>query len=46
MDYVFNRLKDLSADYYMLKDMLSQRYNIAELPGTAQRQLDTMRQEE
>ena len=46
MDYVFNRPKYLCADYYMLKDMLSQRYNIAELPGTARRQLNTMRQEE
>ena len=46
VDYVFNRPKDLRADYYTLKDMLSQRYNIAELPGTARRQLNTMRQEE
>ena len=45
MDYVFNRPKDLRADYYTLKDMLSQRYNIAELPGTARRQLNTKRQE-
>ena len=45
VDYFFNRPKDLRADYYTLKDMLSQRYNIAELPGTARRQLNTMRQE-
>ena len=46
VDYVFNRPKDLHADYYTLKDMLSQCYNIAELPGIARRQLNTMRQEE
>ena len=46
MDYVFNCPKNLRADYYKLKDMLSQRYNITELPGTARRQLNTMRQEE
>ena len=46
VDYVFNRPKDLRADYYTLKHMLSQCYNIAELPGTARRQLNTMRQEE
>ena len=37
VDYVFNRPKDLRSDYYTFKDMLSQRYNIAELHGTARR---------
>ena len=46
VDYVFNRPKDLRSDYYALKGMLTQRYNIAELPGTARRQLNSMRQEE
>lgn len=46
VDYVFTRPKHLRSDYYQLRYMLTQRYQITEIPVTARRQLSTMKQEE
>ena len=44
--YVQGRPKHERADYYALRDILNQRYGVLELPATARRQLQSMRQEE
>ena len=44
--YVQSRTKAERKDYYALKELLNQRYGIMELPATARRYLQSMRQEE
>ena len=44
--YVQSRPKSERKDYYALKELLNQRYGIMELPATARRYLQSMRQEE
>ena len=44
--YVQSRPKAERRDYDALKDLLNQRYGIMELPATARRYLQSMRQEE
>ena len=46
VEYIFNRPKSSLRDYYALRDTLTVRYDISELPGTARRQLNSIRQEE
>ena len=41
-----SRPKSERKDYYALKELLNQRYRIMELPATARRYLQSMRQEE
>ena len=44
--YVQSRPKSERKDYYALKELLNRRYRIMELPATARRYLQSMRQEE
>lgn len=44
--YVYSRPRGERSDYYTLRNSLNQRYGLTELPSTARRHLQTMRQEE